>query len=376
MNICLIRNAEFRTNASMQRIATALNSINHFCYIISRNRESKAKSNHSKSHDNKKEIIEINLESKYGKNLLGAFNVFFYQFNILKLLLRNRKNIDLIHVIDLDSALPVVLFAKIMKMKYVYHIADFYADSRDIKNSRVDKLLRKLEIYVINNSEITIICTEDRIEQISGSNPKRIEIVHNVPIIDSKYNQENVINGNVLKFAYVGSLHEKRFIKEMVDTFSDFLGADLHIAGMGNMEKYVKDAAKRHSNIHYYGVVKYEEAMKIYYNSNIIIGMYDPRIKNHKYAAPNKVYESMNLGRPIIYTNGIGLSELVNKHDFGWLVDYDQQSFSQLVKSIKNEEVFMKSENAKLIRESFTWDRIRENISSMYKDIETSMKLK
>ena len=57
--------------------------------------------------------------------------MYWYEFEVFKWLRKNRKLFDYIHVFDLDAGLPVMLFANYSGKKYIYHIDDFYADSKD-----------------------------------------------------------------------------------------------------------------------------------------------------------------------------------------------------------------------------------------------------
>lgn len=131
---------------------------------------------------------------------------------------------------------------------------------------------------------------------------------------------------------------------------------------MGNYSNYAEEMSKKYSNINYFGVIDYEKALELYANCDVMIGMYDPKIKNYKCATPNKIYESINLGKSIIFTKQVGLSNLVEKENFGWLVGYNFYSFMKLVEKITIDEVAQKSNNVTLLRNKYSWENVKKDI--------------
>src|SRR5699024_5719507 len=154
--------------------------------------------------------------------------------------------------------------------KYVYHIADFYADSRGGYPNFIKKIIRKFEYIVINRAEVTIICTEDRVKQIEGSKPKKLVIVHNTPIVSdeiinsAKRNIEEHKNKESLTFTYVGGLTERRFIKSVINVIKKYPRVTLNIAGMGKLNDFVQKASVENENINFLGMIDYKDALNLY----------------------------------------------------------------------------------------------------------------
>ena len=98
---------------------------------------------------------------------------------------------------------------------------------------------------------------------------------------------------------------------------------------MGNLEKYVEDVAGRYSNIDYLGRVSYQEALRLYSACDLMFAVYDPAVPNHRYSAPNKVYEAMMLGKPLIVAKNTGFDVLIEKEGIGLSIEYSQQAFQQ-----------------------------------------------
>ncbi len=382
MKICITRNAEARTNASMARVADALLSTENEICLLTRSRycDDKTKIVESKYKYNKVNIpnYEIQLKAQTGRGMKNIFQLIHFQFLLVKWLLTNSDKYDIIHSFDLDTGLPVFLVSKLKKKKYVYHIADFYVDSRRGIPKILKKVVRKLEYMVISNAETTIICTEERKHQIQGSNPKNLVVIHNTPSkslsISSKQNKEfDTSNPNKenLTFTYVGLLSDSRFIKSVIDVFKEQPEFKLELAGMGNMSDYAKQASKEYNNINYYGMIDYEDAFKLYSKCDVMFAIYDPDIPNHKYSAPNKVYEAMMLGKPIIVAKGTGVDKLVEKENIGICIDYSEDNFKTALNYIiKNPKDIKEMGNrAKDAYDLYSWDKMKERLIKLYSEI-------
>ena len=370
MRVLVVRNAQYDNNASMQRVVTALSEKGHKVSILSRNRN--CNKNKKLSVKNGEIIVnnfEIGIKSRYGKNIFGIFNIFKYNISLFKYYFNNRNEIDTIHSYDLDTAFITKIFTRIFNKYLVYHIADFYADSRGDKYKILKCLVKKIEFNVINKADVTIICTEQRKEQILGSKPKVLKVIHNTPIFEDKCSTY-VVN-HPIRLAYVGGLAKSRFIPELIDVVKEISEVSLKLAGTGRLNEYVKVTTENIDNITYLGKVDYEEARKVLRESDLMIAMYDPEVRNHIFAAPNKIYESMTFNKPIIVARNTGLSNLVKKYDFGWLIDYSSEKFKSILEEIIKNPIILekKSINSKMAYEEYNWDKTRKNIQKIYDDL-------
>ena len=95
--------------------------------------------------------------------------------------------------------------------------------------------------------------------------------------------------------------------------------------------------------------MKYEQVLSLEADCDILFATYNPIIKNHKYSAPNKVYEAMALGKPIIVCKNTGIDELVIKNNTGYAIDYNAEEFVEILNKYKKDRKLLKkiSDNAK-----------------------------
>lgn len=376
MKVCIIRNAEARTNASLKRVISGVLSSGNTPVLLTRSRYNEEKGVFKKKYSQENELIdnyEISIKAQTGRGLSNIFQLLNYQFSLLKWLLENKDKFDIIHAFDLDAGLMVYLFNKFKKKKYIYHIADFYIDSRGVNSNFLRNVIRKLEYCVINSAATTIICTEKRKEQIAGSKPKNLVVLHNTP--SKKEEIETSFKNDKITFTYVGGLARNRFIEDAIDVFKEYKNFHLKLAGMGNVDAYAKEMSLKHDNIEYYGMIDYEEALKLYARTDVMFAMYDPKVPNYRYSAPNKVYEAMMYGKPIVVAQDTGVDNIVLDEDMGFSISYSKDSFKELLEEIEKDPSVLeeKGKNASLSYEKYSWNVMKNRLIDLYKDVEKKL---
>lgn len=214
-----------------------------------------------------------------------------------------------------------------------------------------------MEKYTIKHADNVIICEPEREEQIPFPIlDEKLSILPNIPFFtDSSFLQERedyMFNNDKLTFSYVGGFYDERCIMEIIELAAKGY-INLLIAGFGD-KSYVDRLKELEScpNIKYFGKVSYNEALNIMYNSDIIYAMYAISNPNHIYAAPNKFYESMFLGKPIFTTIGTIVGEKVNMADRGYISGESLDDILDVIQNIDISKIKIKGNNAKILWES------------------------
>ena len=363
MKPVIVRNANYKNHSSFHRSVKLLNKNGiEKIMIIDRNRNALSKKVTQETIvETDVEITLVTLDLNKGDNFLTkVINIFMYQIMLFSQLRKNRKDFDFVYAYDLDAGLVALMLKKFYKIAYVYHIADFYADSRKT-NRFLYSFIKRLEFWVMKNSSTSILCTEPRKKQIAGYTYNNIEVIHNIPVFDKseRVSFDNIaVSSEVLTISYVGGLTSVRFIKQVLKVVSEMDKVKLKVAGFGPLENVVKDYADKYSNIEFVGKIDYANTLDLYKATDIILAMYNPKVKNHLYSAPNKLYEAMFLAKAIIVANNTGTDEVVLKYDLGYVCDYEINAFKALLESIlaDKDKLLEKSKNAFKAHQHFDLD--------------------
>lgn len=108
---------------------------------------------------------------------------------------------------------------------------------------------------------------------------------------------------------YTGTLETELGIGELLTAFAQMPETELWICGQGGAQNAVEEAAKRHPNIRYFGLVPREQALKLQRQAACLI---NPRPSSGlftRYSFPSKTLEYMRSSKPVLCYRLEGIPE-------------------------------------------------------------------
>jgi glycosyltransferase involved in cell wall biosynthesis len=376
-NVIMLRSNAIDPDPRLEKEASALLDAGYSVKILGWDREQQYNSTYSKSIGGKNvEVTLARFKATFGGGLKNLLSLLCFQFWVFFKLLKARKEFDVLHAADFDTILPCFAMKLMFKeKKIIYDIYDFYVDAFTVPNC-LKSIVRNLDFLAIKHSDAVIIATEQRKEQISGATPKKLVIIHNTPIESEIFkDSKNIFDENKngrLKIVYVGILQEHRFLKEMSDVVIKKPEIDLFIGGFGALSSYFYDLSEKHKNIHFFGRVDYERSLQLSYSADVMVAVYDPVIPNHKFSAPNKFYEALMLGKPLIVSKNTGVDDAVSKLDLGVVIEYNKSSFEDAIVNFDRDKFLSKKfklYSNKIYSDSYSWKVMSERLVETYADL-------
>jgi glycosyltransferase involved in cell wall biosynthesis len=271
----------------------------------------------------------------FHQRIHGIFDRLKWNVFLLKYLFKYRDEYKVIHACDFDTVMPALVM-KLFSKKVIFDIFDWFSDETRTGKFLIDWSINFLEKLSVRLSDVVILCDEGRLKQI-GIEPNNYIIIPNMSLVNAMNFDNKIIDNKDtrVKIAYVGGIVPDRGIEELLDVVSKMPKVVLTIAGFGNEElvKKVKDYSLTYDNINYLGKIKYDLALDVMRNADILYAMYYKNNRNHVYAAPNKFYEAIFLGKPLITTQGTLVGDKVCKCGTGFVIDEGIIPLENLLKS-------------------------------------------
>ena len=143
-----------------------------------------------------------------------------------------------------------------------------------------------------------------------------------------------------------------RFLPELLElTKSE--NFNLLIAGYGNKAIEGKcEEVKDRDNVKYFGRLSMKEGLEMEANADIISTIYCKTTPNHVFAAPNKFYEALSLGKAILTNKGIIVEDKVKKNNIGFAIEETPESFKEWLNKVTKEDVECCGQNAQQLWET------------------------
>ncbi len=302
--------------------------------------------------------------------------------NLGKIALRKaiEINADVYHFHD-PELIPIGLKLKKLGKKVIYDVhedvpRDILSKEyiNDFLKGKIAKIVELYENWAAKKFDVIITATPHIKERFKKLNPNTINI-NNFPMKNELYEpvnwdkRENTV-------CYIGSISRVRGIVEIVNSL-EYLDTVLHLAGPFENETLKKEvmSLKGWKKVKYYGRIDRNGVKKILSKVKVGLVVLYP-MPNHIYALPNKMFEYMSAGIPIIASNFPLWKNIVEKNKCGICVDplKPKEIADAINFLLKNNSISEKYgiTGRKLIEEQYNWEKEEKKLIEIYKNLTKS----
>ncbi len=173
-----------------------------------------------------------------------------------------------------------------------------------------------------------------------------------------------------LLFAYVGLLEAGRQIPDILSFFeSSPKGKHVLFLGMGSMETAIRSAAEKHAHIHFLPAVAPNEVVSRLEGIDVgIVGVGGGGL-SHRFALPNKFFQPLFAGAPVIVPNLPEIASLVQKLGCGWVLGDGPHALSERLSTLSLEEVQEKKRSVPIATAEFNWKKESDTLIQAYANL-------
>lgn len=229
---------------------------------------------------------------------------------------------DTLLCIDLEAVLLGLLAAKLRGAILHYDMADPFFLAKPVP---CKPFWRKLEAWYISKADVITAPHQSRFKLFFSESPSRARVVENVPDIcveDSDFaHRSSRKEGSSLALGYFGTLDYHRGIEDILTLVEDHLDIHLKIGGRGVLQDLIIEAARRCERIQFVGSYLPDDLGTLTQGVDVYCSLYYCSKPLHRFAAPNKYYEHLALGIPILISAGTPYASDVFQNGTGWVIE-------------------------------------------------------
>jgi len=297
----------------------------------------------------------------------------------VKKVFQNAKelNSDIYHLHD-PELIPIGLKLKKLGKKVIYDVHEDVPRqilSKPYLNKFLKPIISKAfeiyENYAAKKFDVIIAATlyiRDRFKKIN----KNTVDINNYPKLDELYEP---IDWSLRKneICYIGGITKIRGVVELIKAL-EYTDTILHLAGdfeSKDLESEVKSLPGWHK-VKYYGYVGRDKVKEILNTVKIGMVTFYPEL-NHINSQPNKLFEYMSAGIPVVASNFPLWKEIVEKNNCGICVDpLNPKEIADSINYILNNNEISKSmgeRGRKLVETKYNWDNEEVKLIELYKKL-------
>jgi glycosyltransferase involved in cell wall biosynthesis len=288
----------------------------------------------------------------------------FLRFMILSTFISfKQENIDLVFATStpLTVGFPALLLKKIKKIPYLFEVRDLWPEVPIQMGGLKNKLLQKLAIFFektiyknanhiialspgmydgvikyVSSNKVSMIPNMSKIDDF-WPRKKNLDLLNKLGLKDSSF--------KIIHFGALGLANGIDSIIESAKLLKDDSSIEFVFIGGGSLEKSLIKQCKKYNltNVHFLGKFNMKETSEIVNFCDIsIISFLNIPILNTN--SPNKLFDSLSAGKPIIVNSAGWTKDLVEKNKCGFYVNpsVHQELIEKILLLKKNPKIVFK----------------------------------
>lgn len=283
--------------------------------------------------------------------------------------------IAVIHCHDLEP-LPIAVHLKLLTgARLIYDAHELETERAGTKGIRqwIAQVVERLMIRWVD----AMITVSPSIQQWYQKKYPLLScsLVRNIPKrIASDAESKNLrdilgIKGDVLLFIYLGGLSKGRGIENLLSAFRDLrVLHHLLIMGSGSLYSEVQLAMTACSRIHYLHPVPPSQVLEYVIGANVGISLVEDIALSYRYCLPNKLFEYLVSGLPVLVSDLTDQKFLVEQYQAGWVTDTDPQSIVDVLCSISREKYEQLKSGLDERTQNLDWEYEAQELLKIYRN--------
>ena len=184
---------------------------------------------------------------------------------------------------------------------------------------------------------------------------------------------ENRERGENFRILYIGVLekHPSRGIIETALTVNKMKGVQFDIGGFGTLVPTLRKIEGKMKNVNYMGPIHPDNVSLQTIECDAVLMALDPSNINNRLSAPNKLFEAMAAGVPIITCKELLMGQFVEREGIGLTFEWGRwdRLKAAIMKLVfdKPKCLEMGKRARKLAEKTYNWERSEERLESLYR---------
>lgn len=293
--------------------------------------------------------LPVNMSCKTRRFNLWFKNgfLFYATYNLRLFIFLLFRSYDLYLSNDLDTLLPNFLISRLRRKPLIYDAHEYFTGVPEIQHRPLVKWVwTSLEKTIFPQLKYVVTVNESIAALYDKEYGKRPLVVRNISdsrLPESVKSREELglPNSGFIVINQGAGINVDRGMEEMVQAMKQ-LPDDFHLLLVGKGD--VVDALKKmvtslnlDKRVIFIPPRPYMEMLQYTLNADCGLSLDKPLSPNYQYSLPNKVFDYVKSGIPVLGSNVVEVSGLINKYGFGEVCEsVDPESIAKELREIRN----------------------------------------
>lgn len=313
----------------------------------------------------------LNMKRQSGMKMYVEFNI-----KLFRKLLKITKKEDILLANDLDALLPNYIVSKIKGCELVFDSHEIFSEAPTLHNRPFrKKIWKSMETYMVPKIKRFYTVSKGYADWFENQYKIRPEIIMNVPLVKENPDKELKINLPEIKsdekiLIYQGVINFSRGIDKMIEAMQFLENAQLCIIGIGpkkaEFEKLTSDL-NLDKKVKFLGQIPPSQLKLITPKADVGLSLEEDYGISYRYALPNKVFDYVHAGVPILGTYLPEIKHTIEEYTIGKTIEnHEPQHIAELIQKMLEEGKAPYQANLKKAAEVFNWDHEEKKLEKIF----------
>jgi len=299
---------------------------------------------------------------------------FYAEYNFRLLLFLLFRKADVLLANDLDALTANYLASKIKRSALVYDSHEYFTEVPElIGRPRVKRIWEWLEKKMLPNLKHCYTVCDSIAAVYHEKYGVPFQVVRNIPTskntvqLNEKENQQKII-------LYQGAVNIGRGLEQAIKSMHFIDGAQLVIAGDGDIKGQLEELVRTEQledKVRFTGRLSIEELAKLTPTADLGLSIEEDLGLNYRFALPNKLFDYIRAGVPVLISDLPEMKAIVEKYDIGAISkSHDPKDLASAIIEALNNSNKRKNWKTNLVQASkdLTWENEEKVLKGIFSE--------
>lgn len=304
----------------------------------------------------------------------GAMFYFEYNLRLFFYLLKSR--VDVFVANDLDTLPANYLASRIKRKPLIYDSHEYFTEVPELIGRPVVRAIWKgMERILVPQVDAAYTVSDSIAEVYRDLYKVDFKVVRNMPVCSeiNSLSAADPVKSDLPKIVlYQGALNQGRGIEAAIRAMLYLEGAELWLAGDGDITGELKQMVaelKLDTKVKFLGRLPLDELNGITRQADLGISLEEDLGLNYRFALPNKLFDYIQAGVPVLVSNLPEMRRIVDRYQIGTIAEtHQRKELAELMKTALFDQTKRQvwKRNLQVAARELCWENEEETLRQIY----------
>ena len=304
--------------------------------------------------------------------------LFYAFFNLRLFFILLFSNYDRLVANDLDTLLANFMASKIRRKQLTYDSHEFFTEVPELLHRpKIRAVWLRIEEWIFPKLTQVYTGNQSIAKKYTDKYNVAVQVIRNVAPLQTSLNltsksELNLPEDKKILIMQGAGLNVDRGVEEAIRMMPYLENAVLILVGNGDCIAEMKQLVIENNwtdRVLFFGKRPYQELLKFTFHADLGLSFDQPTNPNYQFSLPNKIFDYIHSGTPILCSDVIEVSTLIQRYNIGKvIVDYHPETLAKTVSEILKDETTLEiwKKNCAIAAQVENWEQESRILEQFY----------